>query len=484
MVRINPDKPVATAVTKPDDLKAVLAKQRDAFNADSNPDWTSRKVKLETLRDLILGHEEDFTAAISADFGNRAVEETIIAEIMVIKGGISHALKHTPKWMKSRKAPVALQYKPAKNVIIPQPLGVVGIISPWNYPLQLAIMPLIGVLGAGNRAMIKPSEYTPRLSQLLKDVLAKGFTEEEIFVATGGVDVAAAFSGLTFDHLVFTGSTSVGRIVGEAAGKNLVPVTLELGGKSPVIIDDSANMDITVPRITNGKLLNAGQTCVAPDYVLMPEAKINAFSEAMLKKAEEFYPKVAGNDDYTSIIADAHYARLQDLLEDAENKGAKIQVAGTDDKQQLAKERRVPLTIVTDTTPDMRIMQEEIFGPLLPVVASESLDASLDTIQKGERPLALYWFGEDKTKRDKVLHHSISGGVSINETAWHVVQEDMPFGGVGPSGMGAYHGEAGFKSFSHFKGVFIQSRFSQGKNLFPPYTEKTQKMLGLMKKFM
>lgn len=484
MVRINPDKPVATAVTKPDDLNAVLAKQRDAFNANPNPDWTSRKVKLETLLDLILGHEEDFTAAISADFGNRAVEETIIAEIMVIKGGISHALKHTPKWMKSRKAPVALQYKPAKNVIIPQPLGVVGIISPWNYPLQLAIMPLIGVLGAGNRAMIKPSEYTPRLSQLLKDVLAKGFTEEEIFVATGGVDVAAAFSGLTFDHLVFTGSTSVGRIVGEAAGKNLVPVTLELGGKSPVIIDDSANMDITVPRITNGKLLNAGQTCVAPDYVLMPEAKINAFSEAMLKKAEEFYPKVAGNDDYTSIIADAHYARLQDLLEDAENKGAKIQVAGTDDKQQLAKERRVPLTIVTDTTPDMRIMQEEIFGPLLPVVASESLDASLDTIQKGERPLALYWFGEDKAKRDKVLHHSISGGVSINETAWHVVQEDMPFGGVGPSGMGAYHGEAGFKSFSHFKGVFIQSRFSQGKNLFPPYTEKTQKMLALMKKFM
>lgn len=484
MVRINPEKPVATAVTKPEDLDAVLAKQRAAFNANPNPDWTSRKVKLETLRDLILGHEAEFTAAISADFGNRAVEETLIAEIMVIKGGISHAIKHTPKWMKSRKAPVALQYKPAKNVIIPQPLGVVGIISPWNYPLQLAIMPLVGVLGAGNRAMIKPSEYTPRLSQLLKEVLAKGFTEEEVFVATGGVDVASAFSALTFDHLVFTGSTSVGRIVGEAAGKNLVPVTLELGGKSPVIIDDSANMDITIPRIANGKLLNAGQTCVAPDYVLMPQSKINAFSEAMLKKAEEFYPKVAGNNDYTSIIADAHYARLQDLLEDAENKGAKIQTAGTDDKQQLAKERRVPLTIVTDTTPDMRIMQEEIFGPLLPVVASETLDDSLEMIQKGDRPLALYWFGEDKAKRDKVLQNSISGGVSINETAWHVVQEDMPFGGVGPSGMGAYHGEAGFRSFSHFKGVFIQSRFSQGKTLFPPYTEKTHKMLGLMKKFM
>ena len=216
----------------------------------------------------------------------------------------------------------------------------------------------------------------------------------------------------------------------------------------------------------------------------MPRAKINAFSEALISQAESFYPTVAGNPDYTTIIADSHYARLQDLLEDAENKGAKIRTAGDDDKQQLAKERRVPLTIVTDTTPDMKIMQEEIFGPLLPIVASETLDDALSTVQKGERPLALYWFGENKTKRDKVLRESISGGVSVNETAWHVVQEDIPFGGVGPSGMGAYHGEHGFKSFSHMKGVFIQSKLSQGKKLFPPYTEKTRKMIGLMKKIL
>ena len=484
MVRINPDKPGSANTTKPAELDAVLAAQRKAFNANPNPDWASRKAKLQILRDLILGHEAEFVKAISDDFGHRAVEDTLISEFLVIQGGISHAIKHTPKWMKTRKAPTALQYKPAKNIIIPQPLGVIGIISPWNYPLQLAIMPLVGALGAGNRAMIKPSEYTPRMSQLLKEVLAKGFTDEEVFVATGGVDVASAFSALTFDHLVFTGSTSVGRIVGEAAGKNLVPVTLELGGKSPVIIDDSANMKLTIPRITNGKLLNAGQTCVAPDYVIMPEAKINGFADAMIAQAETFYPTVAGNDDYTTIIADAHYARLQDLLEDAENKGAKIRTAGDDDKQQLAKERRVPLTVVTDTTPDMKIMQEEIFGPLLPVVAAESLDAALDTVQKGERPLALYWFGEDKKKRNKVLRESISGGVSVNETAWHVVQEDIPFGGVGPSGMGAYHGESGFRSFSHMKGVFIQSKFSQGKNLFPPYTDKSRKMIGLMKKFL
>lgn len=484
MVRINPDKPNNADTTKPDALNAVLARQRASFNKDPNPSWASRKVKLQTLRDLILGHEAEFVKAISDDFGHRAVEDTLISEFLVIQGGISHALKHTPKWMKTRKAPTALQYKPAKNIIIPQALGVIGIISPWNYPLQLAIMPLVGALGAGNRAMIKPSEYTPRMSQLLKEVLAKGFTDDEIFVATGGVDVASAFSGLTFDHLVFTGSTSVGRIVGEAAGKNLVPVTLELGGKSPVIIDDTAKMDMSVARITNGKLLNAGQTCVAPDYVLMPEAQINAFSDAMIKQAETFYPKVAGNPDYTTIIADGHYARLQALLEDAENKGAKIQTAGDDDKQQLAKERRVPLTVVTNTTPDMRIMQEEIFGPLLPVVASESLDDALSTVQQGDRPLALYWFGENKAKRDKVLRESISGGVSINETAWHVVQEDIPFGGVGPSGMGAYHGEAGFQSFSHMKGVFIQSKFSQGKTLFPPYTDKTRKMIGFMKKIL
>ena len=484
MVRINPDKAGSIDTTQPSELSSILAAQRRAFNANPNPNWASRKAKLETLRDLILRHEDDFTKAISEDFGHRAVEETIISEIPIIQGGISHALKHTPKWMKTRKAPIAMQFKPAKNVIIPQPLGVIGIISPWNYPLQLAIMPLIGAIGAGNRAMIKPSEYTPRLSQLLKAVLAKGFTDEEVFVATGGVDVASAFSDLAFDHLVFTGSTSVGRIVGEAAGRNLVPVTLELGGKSPVIIDETANMKLSVPRIANGKLLNAGQTCVAPDYVLMPGAKINSFADAMIEQAETFYPTVAGNDDYTAIIADGHYARLQDLLEDAENKGAKIRTAGDDDKQQLSKERRVPLTVVTDTTPDMRIMQEEIFGPLLPIVASETLDDSLNKVQQGERPLALYWFGENKKNRDKVLRESISGGVSINETAWHVVQEDIPFGGVGPSGMGAYHGEAGFQSFSHMKGVFIQSKFSQGKNMFPPYTDKTRKMLGLMKKIL
>ena len=466
------------------DLEKVFESQKAAFDAAPNPDWAYRKDKIKKLGDAIKAHEEDFQRAISEDFGNRAFEETTLAEVMVVQGGISHALKHTPKWMKTRRAPTALQFKPGSNKIVPQPLGVVGIISPWNYPLQLAVMPLIAALGAGNRAMVKPSEYTPRFSDLFKEVLGKIFSDEQVHVAVGGVEVAQEFSNLPFDHLLFTGSTNVGRIVAQAAAKNLTPVTLELGGKSPTIIDDSADMATSVARITNGKLLNAGQTCVAPDYVLMPSSKIDSFSDAMIAQAETFYPEVAGNPDYTSIIADSHYARLQSLLEDAENKGARIRVAGDDDKQQLAKERRIPLTIVTETTPDMKIMQEEIFGPLLPVVPSDSLDDSLDYVQKRERPLALYWFGSDKQKENRVLNESISGGVSINDVAWHVIQEDIPFGGVGPSGMGSYHGEHGFNTFSHLKGVFTQSRFSQGKQLHPPYGPKTHKMLNLMKKIM
>lgn len=465
-------------------LREILSAQRAAFNKSPNPSWSSRKKKLETLGKAIKENETNFINAICQDFGHRATEETLIAECLVIQGGINHAIKHTPKWMRVRKAPTALQFLPAKNRILPQPLGVVGIMSPWNYPLQLAIMPLIGALGAGNRAMLKPSEYTPKFSQLLKTVLGSVFDETEVYVAVGGVDVAQAFSALAFDHLVFTGSTNVGRIVAKAAAENLVPCTLELGGKSPVIIDETANFKTAIPRIANAKLLNAGQTCVAPDYVLVPPSRIEEFASAIINQAETFYPKVAGNKDYTSIVADSHYARLQDLLDDAENKGAKIRVAGNDDKQQLAKERRIPLTVVTETTPEMRIMQEEIFGPLLPIISCDTQEAALNYVQQRDRPLALYWFGEDNRRRDHVLNQSISGGVTINDAAWHVIQEDIPFGGVGPSGMGAYHGEAGFQSFSHMKGVFYQSKLSQGKKLHPPYGPATHKMLNLMRRIM
>ena len=484
MVRINPKSTSDDHSGSIDEMKKILSNQKALFINEPNIAWLKRKENLKKLGSIIKDHESDFINAISKDFGNRASEETIIAEMLVIQGGINHALKHTPKWMRTRKAPTALQFKPAYNRVIPQPLGVIGIMSPWNYPLQLAVMPLIGALGAGNRAMIKPSEYTPLFSKLLKKVLGKVFSEDEVYVALGGVDVATCFSSLHFDHLIFTGSTNVGRIVAKSAAANLVPCTLELGGKSPAIIDESANLKTAVARLTNAKLLNAGQTCVAPDYLLMPKSQVSDFASAMISQAETFYPEFAGNKDYTSIIADSHYARLQNLLEDAENKGAKIRVAGNDDKQQLAKERRIPLTIVTETTPDMKIMQEEIFGPLLPILESESLNESLEYIAKRDRPLALYWFGKNKNKLNRVLKESISGGVTINDATWHVIQEDIPFGGVGPSGMGAYHGEVGFRTFSHMKGVFFQSKFSQGSKLHPPYGPMASKMINLMKKIM
>jgi coniferyl-aldehyde dehydrogenase len=484
MVRINPKSTSEDHSGSIEEMKKILSNQKALFINEPNITWSKRKENLKKLGSIIKDHESDFINAISKDFGNRASEETIIAEMLVIQGGINHALKHTPKWMRTRKAPTALQFKPAYNRVIPQPLGVIGIMSPWNYPLQLAVMPLIGALGAGNRAMIKPSEYTPLFSKLLKKVLGKVFSEDEVYVALGGVDVATCFSSLHFDHLIFTGSTNVGRIVAKSAAANLVPCTLELGGKSPAIIDESANLKTAVARLTNAKLLNAGQTCVAPDYLLMPKSQVSDFASAMISQAETFYPEFAGNKDYTSIIADSHYARLQNLLEDAENKGAKIRVAGNDDKQQLAKERRIPLTIVTETTPDMKIMQEEIFGPLLPILESESLNESLEYISKRDRPLALYWFGKNKNKLNRVLKESISGGVTINDATWHVIQEDIPFGGVGPSGMGAYHGEVGFRTFSHMKGVFFQSKFSQGSKLHPPYGPMASKMINLMKKIM
>lgn len=491
MVRINPDKsPSASDDLTQADLEAALNAQKEAFRRAPYPSWAVRKQRLETLRDVIHAHENELKAAIRDDFGNRSVNETEFADIIPTYNEIAHMLKHGEKWMRRRKKSVEITQMGASNEIIPQPLGVIGIISPWNYPVNLTAPPMAAAFAAGNSVMVKLSEYTPRFSDLFQRMMSEAFTPDIVFVATGGVDVAQAFSGLKFDHLLFTGSTSVGRHVARAAGENLVPVTLELGGKSPVLIADDADMDQTVASVAIGKTLNAGQTCIAPDYVLMPQAKIDAFGDAMIAQAETLYPKVAGNPDYTSIIADSHYARLQDLLDDAESKGATVRVAGDDDKQQLAKERRIPLTLVTNTTPDMKIRQEEIFGPLLPIVAADTTDDQIAFVQDHPRPLALYHFSEDKATRDRVLMETHAGGVATNETMWHFVQSELPFGGIGPSGMGSYHGEFGFDAFSHMKGVFHQStgglRHMIKKKLLaglaPPYGEKAAKLAKIARK--
>ena len=490
MVRINPEKTAARGELTQKKLEAALKVQRDAFVNAPYPAWTERKKRLEKLRDVIRANEDAIKQTISEDFGSRSVVETDFADIVSCYAELADYLKHGEKWMRRRKVKIELTQRPGKGEIIPQPLGVVGIIVPWNYPLFLAVSPMIGAIAAGNNVMVKMSEYTPKFSALFQKMMEETFAQEEVFVATGGVKVAQAFSSLPFDHLLFTGSTSVARHVAKAASENLVPCTLELGGKSPVMILEDANLEDAVPRIALGKTMNAGQTCIAPDYVLMPQAKINAFSEAMINQAETMYPTFAGNGDYTSIIADAHYARLQDLLEDAEAKGATIRTAGDDDKQQLAKERRIPLTVVSDVKPEMRIMQEEIFGPLLPVMASDTLDDQIDYVQRHDRPLALYLFTKDDGKKDRVLLETHAGGVTTNDTMWHISQSELPFGGVGPSGMGAYQGEKGFETFSHMKSVFHQGTEGFFANLkakmmapiMAPHNEKTQKLITQAKK--
>ncbi|WP_298914071.1 coniferyl aldehyde dehydrogenase [uncultured Algimonas sp.] len=491
MVRINPEKPQIDSDLTKDDLQAALTVQKDAFLRNPYPAWSERKVRLEKLRDVIRAHEDDIKRTISEDFGSRSLIETDFADIVSSYNEIADYLKNGEKWMARRKVSIELAQKPGKGEIIPQPLGVVGIIVPWNYPLFLAVSPMIGAIAAGNSVMVKMSEYTPKFSNLFKRIMAEAFTPEEVFVATGGVEVAQAFSGLGFDHLLFTGSTSVGRHIMRAAAENLVPVTLELGGKSPVLVQDDAEIEEIVPRIALGKLMNAGQTCIAPDYALMPQAKINAFSEAMIRQAETMYPAFAGNDDYTTIIADAHYARLQDLLDDAEAKGATVRTAGDDDKQQLAQERRIPLTVVTGVNPDMKIMQEEIFGPLLPVVASDTLDDQIDYVQRHARPLALYLFTKDDAKTDRVLLETHAGGVTTNDTMWHISQKELPFGGVGPSGMGAYHGKKGFETFSHMKSVFHQQtdgflarlKARMMAPIMAPHDGKSEKLVVRAKRF-
>lgn len=470
------------------ELSKKFEAQLKAYTQGGAPDYAQRVANLKKLLAAIDVWEDRIVAAISSDFasgelGGRSSHETVIAETFMSKSDLKHTLKHLKKWMKPKKVATAMHFKPARSEIRYQPLGVVGIISPWNYPFQLAIVPLVAALAAGNRVMLKPSEHTPNTSALLKDMLAELYDDETVYVAIGGVKVASAFSELPFHHIFFTGSTMVGKIVAQAAAKNLTPVTLELGGKSPVIIDPSANLSVAAKRISVGKTMNAGQTCVAPDYILIAQKDIQPFADKMISSAEELYPTIADNPDYTSIVSDRQYQRQMDLLDDARTKGANIMQAGSDSDNALAASRKIPLSVILGATPDMRVMQEEIFGPLLPILSAETPEAAIAHVAKDDRPLALYWFGDNVQNREKVLDGTLSGGVAINETVTHVAQENLPFGGVGSSGMGAYHGEYGFQTFSHARAVFHQSKFSSAKMLYPPYTIKTDKLLKTLKKF-
>ena len=447
------------------------------------PDLAERLDRLARLRAAVADNEARFEQAISADFGHRSTTETAIAETLLVLGEIKHAAKHLKKWMAPQRVSTALQFMPAKNRLIPQPLGVVGIIAPWNYPLQLTLAPAVGALAAGNRVMIKPSELVPRFSALLKEVIAAKFDATEIVVTGIDDDIAKTFASLPFDHLIFTGSTRVGRLVAEAAGRNLTPITLELGGKSPVIVDRSADLGQAAQRIAYAKLLNAGQTCIAPDYALVPQGQVQDFAERVQANMLTMFGTDPDNKDYTSIVSDRHYARLEGLAADAAAKGATVMQAAKPGDPGWKSKRKFPPTIVVGVTPDMAIMQEEIFGPLLPIMGYRDAGEPVAYINRHDRPLALYWFGKDDAARDEVLSRTISGGVTVNDCLFHFTQINQPMGGVGASGTGAYHGEWGFRNLSKLKPVFYRSALNRLADLYPPYGAKIarlEKMLRFM----
>jgi coniferyl-aldehyde dehydrogenase len=460
-----------------DALQATLARSR----AEPAATPAERLDRLARLRAVVADNEERFRQAISADFGHRSAVETTMAEAMMVYGEIRHATKHLKTWMAPQRIATALQFLPARNRLIPQPLGVVGIIAPWNYPLQLTLAPAIGALAAGNRVIIKPSELSPHFSALLKETVAARFEATELLVTGIEDDVAKAFAHLPFDHLVFTGSTRIGRLVAEAAGRNLTPVTLELGGKSPAIIDASADLEEAAERIAYGKLLNAGQTCIAPDYVLVPENSVQSFAEKVRAQMRRMFGTDPSNKDYTSVISDRHYARLESLVADAARSGAKILQPATPDDPNWKAHRKFPPTLIVGATEAMAAMQEEIFGPVLPILGYRDPTEAIAFVNRRDRPLALYWFGKDRAARDEVLSRTISGGVTVNDCLFHFAQANQPMGGVGASGTGAYHGEWGFRTFSKLKPVFYRSKFNRLADLYPPYGGKIARLEKMMR---
>ncbi len=463
------------------DLHALLALQRGAHRAEPFPSWAQRRDRLERLRGLLAGHEAAIEQAIDADFGTRPRIETQVAELFPSLAEIGAALRGGRRWMKRRRTGVSKWFLPASAWIMPRPLGVVGIIVPWNYPLFLAVGPLAGALAAGNRAMVKMSEHTPAFSALLQRLIGQAFAPEEVTIVTGGPEVAADFSRLPFDHLVFTGSTAIGRRVMAAASEHLTPVTLELGGKSPAVVAPGYPVGRAAARIIAGKLLNAGQTCIAPDYVLVPRDALAEFVEQARRQARAMYPAGLADRDYCSIVDARQYRRLVGYLDEAIAGGAAPVELFAGPARDDAAHRLGPV-ILADPPTGLAVMQQEIFGPILPVLPYDRTEDALAFIDAMARPLALYWFDDDRRRTDRALRQTHVGGVCVNDTLLHVAQETLPFGGIGPSGMGHYHGRWGFDAMSKLTPVFRQSRLNAMGLFTPPYRPVVRRLLGLMKR--
>ncbi|WP_348815364.1 coniferyl aldehyde dehydrogenase [Halomonas sp. H10-59] len=461
-----------------DQLEQSFHQQRSAYLAAPVPSYRERIGHLKALANMLKDHQEAFVQAISDDFGNRSREETLFCEFVVVLGDIKDAIKHLKSWMKPQRRRVDHSlYFGARNSVIPQPLGVVGVLVPWNFPLNLSLAPLIGIFAAGNRALVKMSDRSPRLAQLLIDLSPDYFPEEKLkFFADDG-ELGPHFTRLPFDHLVFTGSTATGRKVMANAADNLTPVTLELGGKAPAIIAPDFSLAEAARRILFVKLLNAGQICTTVDYLFLPEGSVDALVDAAKGIVGHRYPDLS-SPDYTSIIDDASFARLEATLEDARAKGARV--IPLSQQQSDPETRKFAPHLVLDVTDDMEIMQREIFGPLLPVKTYRQPEEVIDYINARPRPLALYPFSQDRALVDLYIERIQSGGVSVNHALLHVGQHDLPFGGVGDSGMGHYHGRDGFITFSKMRPVYRQGPFDSMKLLIPPYTSTTHKVLKLM----
>ncbi|TNF89220.1 MAG: coniferyl aldehyde dehydrogenase [Gammaproteobacteria bacterium] len=468
-------------------LKTLKA-QREDYLEEGHVSAETRIDRIERAIAAISKHQDNFVEALNTDFSCRPRQISMLTDIAGSIGPLKSAAKNLRHWMRpeKRKTVFPMNLLGGRSRIEYQPLGVVGVISPWNFPVNLTFAPLADILAAGNRAMIKPSEFTPNVSDVIAECIREAFDEKELAVFTGGPEVGVAFSGLPFDHLIFTGATSVARHVMAAAAKNLVPVTLELGGKSPVLISRSADIKQAVGRIMLGKTMNAGQICLAPDYLMVPEEKLDEVIAEIRETVSDMYPQMLANPEYTSVVNDRHYQRLSENIEDAKAKGGdviEVNPANEDFSNQQGT-HKIPPTLIKNPTDDMRVLEEEIFGPLLPIMTYKDFGDTIRYVNSKPRPLAVYYFGEDATEEREVLDRTTSGGVCLNDVIMHIMQEDLPFGGVGPAGMGAYHGIDGFKTFSHAKSIYKQSKRDVAKmaGMRPPYGPSTERSIKMQTK--
>ncbi len=461
----------------------VLAAQRAAFTAELPVSLAIRADRLKRAKAMIQTHAGRFCDALCDDFGHRSRDQSMLTDIAGSIAPIDHALRHMARWARPerRAVPFPLGLLGARARVEFQPKGVVGVIAPWNFPVNLVMGPVAGAFAAGNRVMVKTSEFTPAVAALFEEVAPSYYDQDELAFVSGGPEVGQAFAALPFDHLLFTGATGIGRHILRAAADNLTPVTLELGGKSPAIIGAGADLRQAGERIALGKMLNAGQICLAPDYVLTPVACEAAVIASLKTAAAAMYPTLLANPDYTAIVNDRRHRRLTDWLADARAKGARIEIVNPAGEDIAASNsRKMPLHIVSEVTDDMVLMQEEIFGPVLPVVRYDGIDDAIARINRGPRPLGLYHFGRDAAERRRVLDRTVSGGVTLDDVVFHVSVEDLPFGGIGASGTGAYHGRDGFRTFSHARAVFRQSRLDVAglAGLKPPYGTRLRRTLA------